>query len=155
MSTRNGAIDRGEPLSVGPLSPNQTRELAQALAIELDRLRLLVPPQPHIENRINTGPLSVDIEGHEAAVGNSTVELNPREFALLRVLAQNMGRVLSRDQLLDLAWPEPQRVGSNRTVDVHIRRLRSKLGEAACLIRTVGGAGYKLARIETTNRRQP
>jgi DNA-binding response OmpR family regulator len=154
MKTLNGATNRGEPVGIELLSPIQTTELARALAFELDRLRLTPPREPQDENRIVIGPLSIDIEGHEAVVDDSAVDLNPREFALLKVLAQNLGRVLSRDQLLDLAWPDPGRVNSNRTVDVHIRRLRLKLGEAADLIRTVGGAGYKLARLATTSRRQ-
>jgi DNA-binding response OmpR family regulator len=155
MKTLNGATNRGEPVGIELLSPIQATELARALASELDRLRLTVPLEPQGENRIVIGPLSVDVEGHEAVVDDSIVDLNPREFALLKVLAQNLGRVLSRDQLLDLAWPDPQRVNSNRTVDVHIRRLRLKLGAAADLIRTVGGSGYKLARFAPANRRQP
>jgi DNA-binding response OmpR family regulator len=154
MSTRNGATDHGEPVGLGLLSPSQTSELARALAFELDRLRLIALRQPQEENPIVIGLLIVDIEGHEVVVDDSTVALKPREFALLKTLAQNLGRVLSRDQLLDLAWPDSQRVKSNRTVDVHIRRLRLKLGGAGDLIRTVGGAGYKLARIATANRRQ-
>jgi DNA-binding response OmpR family regulator len=147
MSTLNGATERGEPVGVGPLSSIQTSELAKALASELDRLRLIAPQVSQDETRIIIGPLIVDLDGHEVVVDDSIVALNCREFALLRVLAENLGRVLSRDQLIELAWPDPQRVNSNRTVDVHIRRLRSKLGEAADLIRTVGGAGYKLARL--------
>jgi DNA-binding response OmpR family regulator len=62
--------------------------------------------------------------------------------------------VLSRDKLIELAWPDPDRVNSSRTVDVHIRRLRFKLGEAAHLIRTVAGAGYKLARLGAAHRQR-
>jgi two-component system response regulator BaeR len=113
----------------------------------------MAPEEPY-QARIVIGPLSVDVEGHEASVDDSSVDLNRREFALLKVLAQNLGRVLTRDQLIELAWPEPQRVNSNRTVDVHIRRIRVKLGGAADLIRTVAGAGYKLAWRATTSRRQ-
>ncbi|MHB8375312.1 MAG: winged helix-turn-helix domain-containing protein [Vulcanimicrobiaceae bacterium] len=75
------------------------------------------------------------------------IALKPREFALLKALVQNIGRVLTRELLLELAWPDPLRVNSNRTVDVHINRLRSKLGNAASLLCTVGGVGYKLARV--------
>ncbi len=66
-----------------------------------------------------------------------------REFALLAALALNLGRVLTREQLLSSAWPDPERV-DNRTVDVHVRRVRVALGSAASLIETVHGVGYKL-----------
>jgi DNA-binding response OmpR family regulator len=129
-------------------------EFARALASELDRLRVIAPRQPQEESIIVVGALRIDLEGHEATVDGAIVALQPREFALLRALAQNLGRVLSRDKLLELAWPDPERVNSNRTVDVHIRRLRLKLGEAANLVCTVAGSGYKLARLAIT-RQQP
>ena len=152
MSIRNGVAHAGQAVVVRILNPSQTIELAKALASELDRLSLMAPRRPPGESRIVTGILSVDLEGHEAFVADSAIDLKSREFALLKALAQNLGRVLSRGQLLDLAWPDLTRVNSNRTVDVHIRRLRRKLGEAAGLIRTVGGAGYKLARLAITSR---
>jgi len=154
MSIRNGVAHTGHAVVVRILHPSQTIELAKALASELDRLSLMAPRHPPGENRIVTGVLSIDIGGHEAVVADSVVDLKPREFALLKALAENLGCVLSRNQLLDLAWPDPPGVSSNRTVDVHVRRLRRKLGEAAGLIRTVGGAGYKLARLAAENRRQ-
>ncbi len=147
MRARNGAIDHGERANIRLLSRNEASELAMALASELDRLRHIAHRQPQDEDRIIVGPLSVDIGAYEVVVDDSTIALRPREFALLKALAQNLGRVLSREQVLSLAWPDPQRVNSNRTVDTHIHRLRLKLGKAASLIRTVGGTGYKLVRV--------
>jgi len=142
-----GAVNHRERPDARVLSPDQVASLAKALASELVRLRPIAPQQSENKTRLSIGPLCVDIDGHEALVHGASMALNRREFALLKALAQNAGRVLSRDQLLDLAWPDPLRVNSNRTVDVHIRRLRLKLGKAADLIRTVGGVGYKLARV--------
>ena len=145
------AVDHGEQRSVLGLSQDQVASLAKALACELDRLSLTPPRKVEDGNRIVIGPLCVDIAGHEALVHDVRVALKPREFALLKALAQNAGRVLTRELLLELAWPDPLRVNSNRTVDVHIRRLRLKLGEAARLLCTVGGVGYKLARVAHTD----
>jgi DNA-binding response OmpR family regulator len=147
MSTHNGDRNHAELAGVGLLSREQTRELARALAFELVRLRLIESVQPQTENRIVSGPLSVNIKAFEVVVADSIIKLKPREFALLKALAQNLGHVLSRDQIIDLAWPDPMCVNSNRTVDVHIRRLRLQLGEAGPLIRTVCGIGYKLVRL--------
>jgi two-component system response regulator RegX3 len=154
MSKLNGVANRGEPGGSGLLSPSQTTELARALASELDRLRPIVACERQDEGCIIIGPLVVDLDGHEVVVDDSIIALHCREFALLRALAQNAGRVLSRDKLIELAWPDPDRVNSSRTVDVHIRRLRFKLGEAAHLIRTVAGAGYKLARLGAAHRQR-
>ena len=134
-----------ESAAIEPLKSTEISELVEAFVRDLNRLGLPSVRGAHVE-WIVVGTLRVDMEGHEAIVADSPVDLNPREFAVLRALAQNAGRVLSRNQLLDLAWPEPERMHSNRTVDVHICRLRLKLGEAGNLIRTVCGIGYKLAR---------
>ena len=109
-----------------------------------------------VEEVIHSGPLTIDLLGHDVVVDGRPINLKPREFGLLAALAGNLGRVLSRGQLLRLAWPLSLCESvSERTVDVHIRRLRLKLGEAADLIRTVGGSGYKLARLAITRRHQP
>ena len=71
--------------------------------------------------------------------------LTPREFDLLAFMASRPGRVSTRDELLRKVWGYDY-VGETRTVDVHIRRLRAKLGPKSDLIETVMGAGYKLAR---------
>ena len=92
---------------------------------------------------IAAGALSVDPAAREARFHDRRLDLTPREFDLLAFLARHPGRVLSRDELLRKVWGYNY-VGETRTVDVHIRRLRQKLGEAEPLIETVTGAGYKL-----------
>lgn len=149
-----GSVDHGEQRGALGLSTEQVASLAKALACELERLQLIAPRKAEDENRIVIGPLCVDIDGYEALVHDASVGLKPREFALLKALAQNAGRVLNRELILELAWPDPLHVNSNRTIDVHINRLRSKLGDAASLLCTVGGVGYKLARVAHTDVKQ-
>jgi two-component system phosphate regulon response regulator PhoB len=95
---------------------------------------------------ISTGSLTVDVEGYEACMEGCRIFLKPREFKLLAVLAQNAGRVLTRQQLLELAWPNIDSVEDERTVDVHVRRVRVKLGQPN-LIETVSGVGYRLLKL--------
>ena len=90
------------------------------------------------------GPLRVDLDAHEAHVAGARMDLTPREFDLLAFLARHPGRALSRDELLRKVWGYDY-VGETRTVDVHVRRLRAKLGDHHGLIETVLGAGYKLS----------
>ena len=93
---------------------------------------------------IQIGELAIDIPGHEVRVGGKPVVLTFKEFELLRTLARNRGIVLSREQLLDQVWGY-EYIGETRTVDVHIRYLRKKLGgDENRYITTVRGVGYKM-----------
>lgn len=118
------------------------RTVAEEVLARLDAAERLHSNEPVIA----TGALVVNLPTHEAVIDGAPVKLKTREFALLAALAQNLGRVLTRDQLLELAWPEPEGVEENRTVDVHIRRVRVASGPAASLIETVHGIGYKLVK---------
>ncbi len=91
---------------------------------------------------VERGPLRVDALSREATVKGRKLVLTPREFELLAFFARHPGRVLSREELLRKVWGYDY-VGETRTVDVHVRRLRMKLGEKTRLIETVTGAGYK------------
>ena len=92
---------------------------------------------------LEAGPLRVDLEAHEASCAGARLDLTPREFDLLAFLAHHPGRALTREELLRKVWGYDY-VGETRTVDVHVRRLRAKLGDQHGLIETVLGAGYKL-----------
>jgi DNA-binding response OmpR family regulator len=94
------------------------------------------------EERLKVGKLVVDRAAHEVAVDGRPVELTAKEFALLSFLAQNRGRVFSRETLLSRVWGARYEGGA-RTVDIHVRRLRMKLGDAFPL-ETLRGAGYKM-----------
>ena len=92
---------------------------------------------------ISAGNLSIDENSHVVKENGRVVELTFKEYELLSLLMKHQGRVYSREQILDLIWGHDYD-GENRTVDVHIRTLRSKLGDSANLIKTVRGVGYKL-----------
>jgi len=87
--------------------------------------------------------LIIDPEKHRVSVDGKNVELTTTEFRLLKILAEKRGRIFSRDKLLDLLWGEDKAV-IDRTIDVHIKNLREKLGSAGNLIKTVRGIGYKI-----------
>ncbi|WP_304507910.1 response regulator transcription factor [Anaerotignum sp.] len=89
------------------------------------------------------GELSVSQSRHEVAVAGKEVILTLKEFELLCLLLENKGRVMTRDQLLNHIWGYGFD-GENRTIDVHIRTLRQKLGEWGQYIETVRGIGYKI-----------
>ncbi len=91
---------------------------------------------------VAVGDIAVDLGRHEARRGGRAIDLAPREFALLAALVEHRGQVLSRRQLLDLAWGYDFE-GDERTVDVHVRQLRRKLGDGLPLA-TVRRTGYRL-----------
>jgi DNA-binding response OmpR family regulator len=103
---------------------------------------LALPPQP-----IAVGGLAVDPMRRSVHLDGREIELKTREFDLLSVLARHPGQVFTRAQLLDLIWPRGFD-GGDRTVDVHVARLRHKLGQSRQsqrIVFTVQGVGYKLA----------
>ena len=96
------------------------------------------------EEVLKIDDLVIDIAGHEAMVNGRRLPLTHQEFELLRFLAQHRGRVFSRDQLLERVWGYSYG-GGTRTVDIHIRRVRAKMGvHAGSLVETVRNVGYKM-----------
>lgn len=89
------------------------------------------------------GPLVVSVKKHKVKVNGEKISLTLKEFQMLCLLLENRGIVLSRDQILNKIWGYAFD-GESRTVDVHIRTLRSKLGEAGDLIITIRGIGYTI-----------
>jgi two-component system phosphate regulon response regulator PhoB len=94
-------------------------------------------------NNLRFGSLSIDTERHRVSVDGHEVELTTLEYKLLLTLAERHGRVQSREGLLQDVWGYNY-AGDTRTVDTHITRLRTKLGRASAMIRTLRGFGYKL-----------
>jgi two-component system response regulator MprA len=94
--------------------------------------------------KLVVGPITLDETARRVTVEGSNVELSPREFSLLECLLRHAGQTLSRDQLLDQAWPFGVAVTPN-AVDAYIHYLRDKLGSAGRFIHTVRGVGYRLA----------
>jgi two-component system alkaline phosphatase synthesis response regulator PhoP len=99
---------------------------------------------------IEVGDLRIDHGAREVSHRGEKLSMTRREFELLAYLAHNAGRVYSREELLRKVWGYDF-VGETRTVDVHIRRLRKKLGEENHLIETVTGSGYKFLSPSTTS----
>src|SRR5215472_5659836 len=94
------------------------------------------------EERLKMGRIVIDRAAHEVTLDGRRIALTAKEFALLAFLATNRGRVFGRDALLARVWGARYEGGA-RTVDIHVRRLRAKLGDALPL-ETLRGAGYKL-----------
>jgi DNA-binding response OmpR family regulator len=143
LTARDGEVDRVLGLEMGaddyvtkPFSPREL--VARVKAI----LRRTEGPARDDATTRTTGGTEVDLKRREARVDGAAIALAAREFDLLAYLAQNEGLALSRRQILDGVWG-PDWIGDERTVDVHVRQLRRKLGDALPLT-TIWGVGYRL-----------
>ncbi len=103
---------------------------------------------PQAEEVLAAGEIRLYPDRHVARAGQRELSLTLKEFTLLQYLLENQGIVLSRDRLLERVWGYDYG-GETRTVDVHIRSLRQKLGETADLIETVRGVGYRIGGADT------
>jgi two-component system phosphate regulon response regulator PhoB len=100
---------------------------------------------PRVVCNINKiGPCTIDTERHLVIIGDEEIELTPIEYTLFITLAEKLGKVHSREDLLRIVWGYSY-TGDTRTVNTYITKLRAKLGRAGDLIKTVRGFGYKLA----------
>jgi two-component system phosphate regulon response regulator PhoB len=124
-----------------PFSPRELVLRAQAI---LRRARDTTPPAGG--RIIRAGPLRLDLGAHQATLDGDELSLTPTEFRLLQALLERKGRTQSRRQLLEKAWDVRSEISDRlqtRTVDMHVRRLRSKLGVAGDWLETVRGFGYR------------
>ena len=92
------------------------------------------------------GPLRIDTTAHRVTVDSREIDLTPTEFRLLQLLAERKGRVQPRNLLLEIVWEAAPDI-QTRTVDMHVQRLRAKLGAAGDLIETVRGFGYRIKNV--------
>jgi DNA-binding response OmpR family regulator len=143
LTAKTGEQDRVNGLELGAddyvTKPFSLRELtARVRAV----LRRTTRPQERPAMAYNGSQLSADFDAVSVAVEGQPVRLTRREFELLRYLVQNKNRVVSRDRLLERVWGY-DRLVETRSVDVHVGRLRGKLGEAGRQIETVVGLGYR------------
>lgn len=148
------AVVSGQVARVDPAAGFDDFVLAPYVPAELYmRIRYLEWRRSEFTNdeRLKIGGLVIDRSAREVHVDGRPITLTAKEFSLLAYLGENRGRVKSREQLLARVWGASYE-GGPRTVDIHVRRLRAKLGNAFAL-QTVRGAGYKLPLDETTEPR--
>jgi two-component system alkaline phosphatase synthesis response regulator PhoP len=145
LTARDEDVDKIIGLEVGAddylTKPFNPRELVARIKSVLRRST----PERHARESqlLEHGDLRVDAGRHEVHVGDDEIQLAPKEFDLLWELLDHRGLVLTRDQLLERVWGYTF-AGDTRTVDVHVRQLRRKLGDASPIV-TVWGVGYKVA----------
>src|SRR5580704_8391726 len=144
LTARREEPDRIHGLSLGaddyltkPFSP---QELVLRVGAILRRLAAAGVP---VGDVITLGAVRIDRAAHRVTVGRDEIELTPTEFKLLLTLAERKGRVQARSHLLEAVWEAAPDI-QTRTVDMHVQRLRMKLGAAGDLIETVRGFGYRL-----------
>jgi two-component system, OmpR family, response regulator len=148
LSSRADEVDRVVGLEIGgddyvtkPFSP---RELVARVQVILKRARA-TPVVTTDVRELSRGAVRLDVQGHAAFWKDRKIQLTATEFAILRTFLRHPERVLSRDQLMEAAYDADISV-SDRTIDSHIRRVRSKYAKGGCkeIIETVHGVGYKL-----------
>ena len=143
LTAKSDEVDRVVGLEVGaddyvakPFSP---KELVARVRAVLRRSR-----PDHPTRVLAAGPVTLDPERHAVTLGGRALPLTPKEFDLLQALLEAAGRVLSREYLLNHVWGYARADEiESRTVDVHVRRLRAKLGDAGSRIATVKSVGYR------------
>ncbi len=146
VTAKDGEIDKVVGLELGAddyvTKPFSSRELvARVRAV----LRRRGEPEELLPATLECGPVRMDIERHTVSVDGASVAFPLKEFELLEMLLRNSGRVLTRGQLIDRVWGSDY-VGDGKTLDVHVKRLRSKIEPDAANPRylvTVRGLGYK------------
>jgi two-component system, OmpR family, response regulator RegX3 len=146
LTAKDAEIDKVVGLELGAddyvTKPYSSRELvARVRAV----LRRQGEPEELISSTVHAGPVRMDVERHVVSVSGEQVSLPLKEFELLEMLLRNSGRVLTRGQLIDRVWGSDY-VGDTKTLDVHVKRLRSKIEPDPSTPRyliTVRGLGYK------------
>lgn len=147
VTARDSEIDKVVGLEIGAddyvTKPYSPRELVARIRAVLRRQTTDIVE--HAGATLTAGPVRMDVERHVVTVDGSAVQLPLKEFELLELLLRNAGRVLTRGQLIDRVWGADY-VGDTKTLDVHVKRLRSKIEPEPSTPRflvTVRGLGYK------------
>lgn len=149
LTAKDSEIDRVVGLEIGAddyvTKPFSIRELVARVRALFRRTSGESPPHQERKESFSVGPFVVDGERHEIRYHEEALQLPLKEFMLLELLLRNSGRVLTREIILEQIWG-PNFYGDNKTVDVHIRRLRKKIEPDSVtprFIKTVRGVGYR------------
>ena len=147
LTAKDDEVDRVVGFELGAddyvTKPFSVRELILRIKAVLKRGEV---KKDIVEVERQFGDLKIDIDSHEVYVDEMQINLTALEFKLLNQLVETRGRVQSRDQLLTEVWGYSAEV-TTRTVDTHIKRLRTKLGSMGKYVQTIRGVGYKFSRI--------
>lgn len=147
LTAKGSEFDKVNALDQGAddylTKPFGVMELLSRIRALLRRVSAPQSPASVEEDILNCGPIALDRQRRIVRCEEETLSLTYKEFELLAYLMQNQGLVLSRDQLMQAVWGFDFE-GESRTVDMHIKQLRHKLGDSGSLIQTIRGVGYKL-----------
>jgi two-component system phosphate regulon response regulator PhoB len=144
LTAKSEEVDRVVGFELGAddyvVKPFSPRELILRIKAVLNRG---ARPAGASAERLESRGVQLDLDSHQATLDGEPLALTVTEYKLLAEIIRSKGRVLSREQLLQSVWGVHY-AGYDRTVDTHVRRLRAKLGQAADMVETVRGVGYKL-----------
>jgi two-component system response regulator RegX3 len=150
LTAKDSEIDKVVGLELGAddyiTKPYSSRELVARIRAVLRRNTGEFTDETSSSGTLAAGPVRLDVERHLVSINNESVSFPLKEFELLEFLMRNAGRVLTRMQLIDRVWGSDY-VGDTKTLDVHIKRLRSKIEADPAnpvVIQTVRGLGYKM-----------
>lgn len=142
LTARNSEIDEIKGLELGAddyiSKPISIKKLLARIHSVLRRKE-----QPSFKNILKIGKIKIDIDNYEIEIENQKISLPRKEFETFVYLAKNQGKIVRREQLLENVWGNDV-VVTQRTIDVHIRKIREKLGNYSYLIETIKGVGYRL-----------
>jgi len=144
LTARNSEIDEIKGLEAGGddyiSKPISIKRLLARINSVLRRKEVSTSPE-----KLKIGKITLDLDNYEIEIENQIISLPRKEFETFIYLAKNRGKIVRREQLLENVWGD-EIIVTPRTIDVHIRKIREKLGKYADIIETIKGVGYRLRK---------